>query len=180
VRKLGIACARLERVPTPRPVVKPAPTPLPTPKSVTVPPSVKPSFILPELECARVQLVDQDDRPTVIGFVGNDEDLLRVQAVVKDADLKVSVRPWPQCEALLTLDKPLSRVDRPQVMIRRSSGNTRASGEQLVFEIETPPLPSYLHVAYVQADGSVLDLVQPGLGSFNAYAPRSKIVRRRA
>lgn len=86
------------------------------------------------------------------------------------------VRPWPQCEALLTLDKSLSRIDRPGVMIRRSSGDTLASGEALVLEVETPSFPSYLHIAYIQADGTVLNLVQPGVGSLNASPPRSKIV----
>jgi Papain family cysteine protease len=164
--------------PSPTPVVKPTPKPIPRPEPGPVPPPVKPpsSVVLPELECAQVRLVDQGDRRTVIGFVGKDEDLPRVQAAAKGADVNVSVRPWPQCEALLTLDKPLSRVDRPRVTIRRSSGDTLASGEQLVFEVETPPFPSYLHVAYVQADGSVLNLVQPGVGSFNAFSPRSKIV----
>jgi len=88
----------------------------------------------------------------------------------------VVVRPWPQCEALLTLDKPLARSDRPRVMIRRPSGDPLASGEGLVLEIETPSFPNYLHVAYIQADGTVLNLVQPGVGSLNAYPPRSKVV----
>jgi Papain family cysteine protease len=164
-------------LPTPSPVVGPAPKPPPSPKPVTVPPPVKTaSVILPELECARVQLVNEAHGPTVVGFVGSDEDVPRLQIALKDADVKVTVRPWPQCEALLTLDKPLSRADRPQVMIRRSQGDILAAGEKLVFEVETPPFPSYVHVAYFQADGSVLNLVQPGVGSFNAYAPQSKIV----
>jgi hypothetical protein len=95
---------------------------------------------------------------------------------VKGAEINVEVRPWPQCEALLTLDKSLSRNDRPQVLIRRSGNDTLASGDKLIFEIETPPFPSYIHVTYVQADGSVLNLVQPGVGSFSAYPPRSKVV----
>jgi hypothetical protein len=176
-------------LPNPAPVVnpKPPPAPIPTtivqpkpvphPKSVTVPPPVKPSsVILPELECARVQLVHQNGRPTVVGFVGKDEDLPRVQAAAKDEDVKVSVRPWPQCEALITLDKPLSHSDRPQVLIRRSSGDTLSSGEVLVLEVETPSFPSYLHVAYIQADGTVRNLVQPALSSLSAYPPLSKVV----
>lgn len=45
-----------------------------------------------------------------------------------------------------------------------------------MFEVETPPYPSYLHVAYVQADGSVVNRIQPGVGSFKAYPPRTKLV----
>jgi hypothetical protein len=108
--------------------------------------------------------------------VGKDDDLWVVREAAKGADVAVVVRPWPQCEALLTLDKPLARSDRPRVMIRRPSGDPLASGEGLVLEIETPSFPNYLHVAYIQADGTVLNLVQPGVGSLNAYPPRSKVV----
>ena len=90
--------------------------------------------------------------------------------------MAVVVRPWPQCEALLTLDKPLARSDRPRVMIRRPSGDMLAAGEGLVLDIETPSFTSYLHVAYIQADGTVLNLVQPGVGSLAAHSPRSKVV----
>jgi hypothetical protein len=128
------------------------------------------------LECSQVQELDQGGRRAIVGFVGKDDDLSVVRATAKGADVAVVVRPWPQCEALLTLDKPLSRSDRPRVMITRSSGDTLASGEALVMEVETPPFPSYLHIAYIQADGTVLNLVQATIGSLIAYPPRSKIV----
>jgi hypothetical protein len=135
-----------------------------------------PSVVLSELECSQVRELDQRGRRTIVGFVGKDDDLSVVRAATKGADVAVVVRPWPQCEALLTLDKSLSRTDRPRVMIRRSAGDILASGESLVMEVETPPFPSYLHVAYIQADGTVLNLVQPTIGSLIAYSPRSKIV----
>jgi hypothetical protein len=112
----------------------------------------------------------------MVGFVGKEDDLSIVRAAAKGAEVAVVVRPWPQCEALLTLDKPLSRSDRPRVTISRSSGDKLASGEALVLEVETPSFPSYLHIAYFQADGRVLNLVQPTVGSLNSYPPRSKIV----
>jgi hypothetical protein len=121
-------------------------------------------------------MVRDGDHRAIVGFVGRDEDIDRIREVARDADVRVAVRPWPQCEALLTLDKPLSRTDRPQVAIRRLSGDTLAAGERLVLEIETPPFPSYIHVAYFQGDGTVLNLVQPGIGSFTSHPPRSKIV----
>jgi hypothetical protein len=58
-------------------------------------------------------------------------------------------------------------------LIRRSSGDALASGEALVLEVETPPFPSYLHIAYIQADSTVVNIA-PG-GSLSAYPPRSKI-----
>jgi Papain family cysteine protease len=162
----------------PTPIIGPAITPEP-PLGPVLPPSPigpTPSVILSELECSQVRELDQGGRRTIVGFVGKDDDLSVVRAATKGADVAVVVRPWPQCEALLTLDKPLSRSDRPRVMITRSSGDTLASGETLVMEVETPPFPSYLHVAYIQADGTVLNLVQPTIGSLIAYPPRSKIV----
>jgi hypothetical protein len=167
--------------PTPTPVVtppSPKPTPYVNPTIIPDPSPVKPSpsLDLPELECAQVRLINQDGRRTAIGFVSKQEDLPLVRAAVKGAEMNVEVRPWPQCEALLTLDKSLSRNDRPQVLIRRSGNDSLASGDKLILEIETPPFPSYIHVAYIQADGSVLNLVQPGVGSFSAYPPRAKVV----
>jgi Papain family cysteine protease len=158
-------------VPKPTPVVNPKPEPGPIPSPVR--PSV---VVLAELECSQVRILEHGGRKTFGGFVGKEDDLATVRAAAKGADVAVVVRPWPQCEALLTLDKPLSRSDRPNVMIRRTSGDTLALGERLVLEVETPSFPSYLHIAYMQADGTVLNLVQPGVGSFTAHPPRSKVV----
>jgi hypothetical protein len=181
--------ARTTPPPTPRPTpaVVPRPTPpIPTPVMSPVPiPSLdrvmaptpigpRPPVVTPELECSQIRTVDQSGRRTIVGFVGKEDDLSLVQAASKGADIAVVVRPWPQCEALLTLDKALMRSDVPQVTIRRPSGDALASGEALVLEVETPSFPSYLHIAYFQADGTVLN-VAPG-GSLTAYPPRSKIV----
>jgi hypothetical protein len=163
--------------PSPAPVVvTPSPAPPPGPVLPPSPIGPTPSVVLAELDCSQIRELDQGGRRTIVGFVGKDDDLSVVRAAAKGADVAVVVRPWPQCEALLTLDKPLSRSGRPRVMIRRSSGDALASGEALVLEVETPPFPSYLHIAYIQADGTVLNLVQPGVGSLNAHPPRSKIV----
>jgi hypothetical protein len=160
-------------IPKPTHVVNPKPEPSPIPS----PSPVRPSLVaLAELECSQVRILEHSGRKTFVGFVGKEDDLAVVRAAAKGADVAVVVRPWPQCEALLTLDKPLSRSDRPNVMIRRTSGDTLASGERLVLEVETPSFPSYLHIAYIQADGTVLNLVQPGVGSFTAHPPRSKLV----
>jgi hypothetical protein len=70
----------------------------------------------------------------------------------------------------------LSASDRPKVTIRKT-GNNLSEREPLVFEIQTPPYLSYVNIAYVQADGSVRNLVQPGeAGTIVAYPPNSRIV----
>ena len=152
---------------------KPEPQPQPVPEVVIAPPAPP---VVPNLDCAQVRTVSEGGKRTLVGFVGHDEDLERIRAVAEGADVKVAVRPWPQCEALMTLDKPLSRSDGPIVKIRRSAGDMLKAGDYLVVDIESPSYPTYIHAAYFQADGSVLNLVQPGVGSFTAYQPHSKIV----
>jgi hypothetical protein len=147
---------------------------------VTEPPPAPPvpfaKIVLPDVQCGKLALAHRGEKTVVEGFVGYDKDFEIVRASAPGAEIDVKVRPWPQCEALQTLDKALSLPDRPTVSIRRSSGDTLTAGDPLIFDIQTPSYPSYIHVAYIQADGSVLNLIQPGDGSFRAYSPRSKIV----
>jgi hypothetical protein len=147
--------------------VPPRPQPVPQPTPVVV----------PTLSCGQVLVVERDGKITLVGFVGSDDDLVRVRAAAPEAEVQVAVRPWPQCEAIETLDRPLARAasDRPTVHIRKPSDDKLAAGEELVFEVETPAYQSYIHAAYIQADGSVLNLVQPGVGSLQSYPPHSKL-----
>lgn len=131
---------------------------------------------LPDVECGKISLIDRGGKRIVEGFVKKSEDLDAIRKAVPDAQMDVQVRPFPQCEALLTLAKPLGASDRPKVAIRKTSKDSLTEGDLLVFEIETPSFPSYIHASYLQADGSVIHLVQPGDGSFTAYRPNSKIV----
>jgi hypothetical protein len=135
-----------------------------------------PEIVLPDFECAKVSLSRRGGKIFVEGFVGHDKDFEAIKASAPTAEINVKVRPWPQCEALQTLDKALSLTDRPKVSIRRKSGDTLDAGDPLVFDIQTPSYLSYVHVAYIQADGSVVNLIQPGDGSFKTYAPGSNIV----
>ena len=132
--------------------------------------------VLPDFKCGKLTLTRRDGKVAVSGFVEYDADLEALRTHLPNAEINVDVRPWPQCEALQTLDMALSRRDRPSIAIRRVSGNELHAGEPLVFDVRTPPYPSYLHVAYIQADGSVINLIQPGDGSFRTYAPTSTIV----
>ncbi len=131
---------------------------------------------LPNVECGKIAVSRRGGRVIVEGFVGYDRDFDLVRASAPGAELDVKVRPWPQCEALQTLEKALSPSDRPKVSIRRSSGDTLMAGDPVIFDIQTPSYPSYVHVAYIQADGSVINLIQPGDGSLRTYAPSSKII----
>jgi hypothetical protein len=173
-------------------VPEPSPTPLPTP--VLNPPApqpapiaVKPPIPLTGIECGHVLEVKRDGKLVFNGFVGSDNDLAKLtdQAKAARADIEVAVRPWPQCEALLTLDKPLAQQDRLAVKIETAgrlteknseAGGAAESNEYLKFAITTPPYPSFLHAAYIQADGSVVNVMQPDDMKLAAFAPSTKVI----
>jgi hypothetical protein len=157
-------------VPPHKPPVPPSPGPEPVPPT---PPPVQ----FTGIECSKLSLASQAGSTVVKGFVGSDEDLgkVRAQSDPHHWTVDVDVRPWPQCEALLTLDHQLPDGDAPKVRIIREHA-TLGTGDFLKFEIETPNRPIFLHVAYIQADGSVVNLIQPDNLTLHSYAPRTKIL----
>jgi hypothetical protein len=169
--------------PSPRPSPSPPspPPPTPKPKVVVVPPPAPPPVIDPPpspgptppvradladldaLTCAKVEVQKRGAQNVLTGFVGSDADLdivKRVAADVPNTSLgDIVVAPWPQCEALQTLAKPLATTDQAKIDIGPESG--LRDGDTLRIGIQPPSQISYLYVSYVQADGSVVHLVQP-------------------
>ena len=154
--------------PTPTPA--PAP-PRPTPAAVTPPPSpppapaAKPPKTLAELaeslSCVRLEVTAAG---AVRGFVGSDEDLQKLaQAGIPTQ--QVAVRPWPQCEAMLTLYKALVADDGLEAGVAAPAkpcpGGTLCEGDRLVAQVRMPKHPAHLYVAYVQANGDMVMLEQP-------------------
>lgn len=159
-------------LPKPPPAPPPAPAPPPPrPQTATAPPpgptAGPPRADLPELQfitCARVTAEEAGGRTVLAGFVASPADLdaLR-QAVAARPKLllgEVLVAPWPQCEAMQTLDAALAVPDRPVIEVGPPS--EPREGDMLRITIRTPAFPSYLYVSYVQVDGSLVHLVQPG------------------
>jgi hypothetical protein len=145
----------------PQPVVVNLP---PTPKPVEVAPRIKPELSdLATLSCAKINVRTASDRNVLAGYVGSDSDLnlvKRVAAAVPNTSVgDVMLAPWPQCEAMQTLEKPLAAIDQPKIDI--GPDIQRRAGDVLRIEVRSPPQISYLYVSYVQADGSVVHLVQP-------------------
>lgn len=152
--------------PPPAPPVKAevVPLPEPRPQPQPEPPAPKPQLTdLSSLHCAKVAVRDSGDSRALTGYVASDDDLALVQriaAATPGARLdRVTVAPWPQCEALQTLEKPLAESDTPKISVRPST--TLAGGDNLTVEIRAPSQISFLYVSYIQADGSVVHLVQP-------------------
>jgi len=141
-------------VPTPVPV-----TPVPAPVPVTPPPGAPPSET-----CSHLTIETRGDQAIVSGYVATDDDLKQLREAVSNTPNtsigNVFVAPWPQCEALQTLEKPLAAANRPTIDIGSSA--ELHGGDQLKIEVRSPAQISYLYVSYIQADGSVVHLVQPG------------------
>ena len=108
-----------------------------------------------------------DGVPLLGGFVSTQEALAALRAEFTPEQVqKVDVRPWPVCEALKTLETPLSEPSRPR--IRLLGGRADLSyGDTLAFEVTAPDFASFLYIVYLQADGTVVNLL-----------PRSGPVRR--
>ncbi len=162
--------------PVPPPSPPPGPVPPPSPPPGPVPPKPMPHLAdLQTLACARVNVETRGDQTVLSGYVASDDDLDRVKSIAASVPNtvvgNVIVAPWPQCEALQTLEKPLSVADRPTIDI--GANTDLHSGEQLKIQVRSPAQISYLYVSYIQADGSVVHLVQP-----NALVPQPTLPRQ--
>lgn len=70
----------------------------------------------------------------------------------------VVARPFPVCSALEALELPLTAQSKPS--IRLLSGQLRvAYNDSLAFELVTPDFYAFVYLAYLQADGTVVNLL---------------------
>lgn len=162
----------------PTPVPPPSPPP-PAPVSVFV----DPPQLDPTAPCSHVTWTTTREGAgfavTLSGFVGKPEDLagirntaLKQSGVTRVDSSQVSLRPWPQCEAFLTLSPALSTGG---VILTKTPDKAHfVRGEEFSFTVRSPDYPSYLYVAYVQSDGSAKFLLRPvgsGLTPPNTVIP---------
>ena len=144
---------------------------------VTIAVSGAPDVALPAERCGKIRTSHQSDRRVVTGFVGTVSDLQWLQSNASDAEISVDVRPWPQCEALVTLENALAQgqANALRVEIKKPAGRPLKENDALIIEIITPPYPVYLHVAYLQADGSVVNLTKLKDDMRAPRPPRTKV-----
>ncbi len=142
----------------PAPVTPPRPAPPQPPPAPVV--ALDPP--LASYQCASLRVEPAGSGPVLRGFVGSEGDLGRLFESAKRVGVRVevAVRPWPQCEALLTFHDAIAAPGAPDLRLRGDKRLYR-KGEQLIIEVKTPPVPSYLYLVYVQASGGVVYLVQP-------------------
>jgi hypothetical protein len=158
-------------VPPPSPAPTPQPLPRPTPSPVLTGDELlrQAGRIASSAECAQLQVQPvRSSELAIRGFVGSQTELDRVTQTMAqlsggirvDAQ-SVALRPWPQCEALITL-APFTAANRGLTLretATRSALLTR--GDRMVFEVTTPDFPSYVYVAYLQASGDGVHLLSP-------------------
>jgi hypothetical protein len=157
----------------PQTIVPPGPDPGPQPGPVPIPQLSE----LQNLQCGRVTAEQQNGQSVLTGFVATEDDLKKVRTVAASAGVTVGnviLAPWPQCEALQTLEKPLQVADRPAIDV---GGKTElVDGEPLRIQLRSPGQISYLYVSYIQADGSVVHLVQPSGVVAQPTLPRQSLM----
>ena len=155
-------------VPPPTP-----PVPVPTPPPPVVLPSLEETRQavtkrLEQVQCAHLtDQVTQDRTVHLSGFAGSAADVAKLRAelaalpgVAKLTD-DVSLRPWPQCEVLLSFAQALTLKDGLSVQLAGMSADQFRQGDSLKIDVVTPDYPSYLYVTYLQASGEAVHLSWP-------------------
>lgn len=164
----------------PAPPPPPPVSPPPAPVSVFVdPPQLDPTAPCSHVTWTSVR-AGAGFTVKLSGFVGKPEDLAGMrntalqQSGVSSVDSsEVSLRPWPQCEALMTLSSALAHA-QGMALTKTPDKAHLVRGEEFSFEVRSPDYPSYLYVAYVQSDGSAKFLLRP-VGS--TLTPPNTVIR---
>lgn len=156
-------------------VVHPPQPPIDPPRLIVRPNIEQPKMM--DVECGRVRYNANGSEPAISGFVGSYADAQRLSdhAAAIGAQTEITVRPWPQCEALMTLDKALSMSAGLNVKIKSKRGQLQ-EGDNVTIFVTAPNYPSFLHIAYIQADGSVVNLFQTDNLLLRANSPAAQIV----
>ncbi|MCK7612551.1 DUF4384 domain-containing protein [Roseibium sediminicola] len=108
--------------------------------------------------------------PLLGGFVSTQSSLAKLRDEFPPEQVqKIAVRPWPVCEVLKTLARPLTEPSRPSIRLLGGSADL-AYGDSLAFEVTAPDFASFLYIVYLQADGTVVNLL-PRRGPVRRQVP---------
>jgi hypothetical protein len=118
-----------------------------------------------KVECGDIRMREDKGAVVVQGFVPSDEEKKRIEKLASavsdkkdDFSIHIDVRPWPVCEALLTLAEPLSAASLPK--LTATSGKTTLHfNDTLGLTVTSPDFPSFLYLVYLQADGKAVNLL---------------------
>ena len=120
-------------------------------------------------ECARFDLTNGvGNALEVRGFSGSADNIAKLKAralaIAPGLQWSVEHRPWPQCEAELTLDTALTepgaalRIGREHEPALTGDPVHLAMDDIFTVEAEATAARPYLRVIYLQADGSAVEL----------------------
>jgi hypothetical protein len=114
-------------------------------------------------DCSDIRWEDVGGKIRLTGYAPTESDIEIIERSNKNKplDVKIDLRPWPQCEALKTLGPLLNRADSPK-LVTKDGKSKYSAGDAIVFEVVAPKKPAFIYVSYVQADGEVVTLHQPG------------------
>jgi hypothetical protein len=174
----------------PKPVVQPPVVPKPVPPP-PIPPVVRPAMDTAGLAqtiaartagfaCSRLSLLPTSTTSAALnGWVAEPADLdtlnglLRTMPSGPRVTNEVKLRPWPQCEALMTVTEGVKADHGMAMATVDHPGTEYETGTRLVMRVKTPDFPSYLYVTYLPASGDAVLLYKPRGMVPEPLAPRS-------
>lgn len=162
-----------------------APPPPPAPPPAAPPVEARLQRVLAGVDCARLSLDTRGPRRAVTGFGGLSPALeaARAEALRLDPALewRVVEHPWPQCDAEIILAEVLPDT-RVRLALSDPAGRPLApndvklrKGQEFSVALETNADRPYVHVIYIQADGSAVELYR-GTPAADAAGRRRALV----
>jgi hypothetical protein len=118
---------------------------------------------------------------TLQGWVSEQTDLDKLNDLLRrvPASLHVAndarLRPWPQCEALMTVSDGIKADHGMSLAAVNHSGTQYDAGTRLIMQVTTPDFPSYLYVTYLPANGDAVLLYKPRGIVPQAIPPRTVV-----
>jgi hypothetical protein len=142
----------------------PAPAPPPSPTIADWKSDLE--TLAKSFSCARLSLAADGDAQILSGWVGKqqDKDALeqfssRIAGQVRLVS-QVALRPWPQCEAMLTLSDVVQDHGLKLAALDHDGADYDA-GSRLVLRVTMPDFAGYLYVTYIEASGDAVPLYKP-------------------
>ena len=172
--------------PRPHPVVSPLPVVSPKPPAPADNDDSQAELrqalnrLLTQTSCADLHgTVQPAKQVRLTGFSGARSELEHIKKALEKLGAKVmldaELRPWPQCEALLTFREELAKPAGLQLALSGKNPHDLMAGQPLSIELDTPNFPSYLYLSYIQANGDAIQLLAPQGRFPKALAPNTHL-----
>jgi hypothetical protein len=135
-----------------------------------------------DFTCSRLALqATGPSAATLRGWVAAQADLDTVNGLTRTLPTSLSItsevrlRPWPQCEALITVSDGVTGDHGLALAAIDHDGTEYEAGSRLILRVKTPDFPSYLYVTYLPASGDAVLLYKPRGIVPQALPPRTVV-----